>query len=606
VSRRRSTAAALALALTVLVAVAGCGVPHSSNPVVVGEATPKGASNDRAPTPRQGPDRTIDAQELVRRYLRAAAGGNEVGQDPGAMDGAANFARSFFTAAARSTWSPGQDITVVRTRVSLPVVTPGGTRVDVSMQPIGRLNSHGTIEPGAESVAQPYQFTVVQADDGPGLRIANPPPGMLLSDEGLDSLYDVRPIYFWDTGNRTLVPDLRYITKSTSSVNRDVTLAGWLRDGPSAYLRQAVNPVPAAIEIKDRLVLDGSRLRVNLSAKAASVQPQLLKFVVQLRWTLRWLQGAVDLQIEGQRQDLSTNDALTYNPAAVADGQKDPPRFSVVDGQVRQLGGDPVRLPALNSDVNTSVVSAAILRGSAQQVALVRQDGAGRVRLWLGAYRANIPQYGGTDLVAGTMSRPVWLAEPSPRVLVAANGRLYDVPFEGRQPVDETPPGIRAVTAVSVAPDGRRLALVADGRAYVGVVQNDQRSVSVTQVQEVRTGLSDVTGIAWSREEWVVVAGRAGQSALVEATIDSALIEPLQLRNVPGPTVTRVAALPAVRAADPPRGERGLILLEANGRSYNVFSASVEEVSPEPPAPIPTPSTTPAKQPVPTSPFFLD
>jgi hypothetical protein len=596
--------AALLVAVTVL---AGCGVPYDSRPVVIGEAARNGTSNDRTPTPKKGPERITDAQELVRRYLMAVAGGNEVGQDPAAMDSAAAFAKGFLSPDARASWQRGQDITVVRAQVGLPIATATGTRVDVTMRAVGTLKRNGSVEPGAELPADSYQFTVVNVPDGVGLRIANPPPGMLLSDEGLNDLYEVRPIYFWDTAGRRLVPDLRYVTKSMSSAKRDVELAGWLRDGPSPYLSPAVSPVPAAIEIKDRLVLDGNRLRVNLSAKAASVQPQLATFVVQLRWTLRWLSGTVDLQIEGQRQDLPTSEVLMYNPAAVPDSQADPVRLFVVDGQVRQNGGDPSRLPVLGSEDNSNVVSAAILRGAAQQIALVRHDGPGRVRLWLGSYRAGVAQYRPTDLTAASMSRPVGLAEPNPRVLVAADGRLFDVPFESRQPVEETPPGIGAVSAVSVAPDGRRVALIAGGRTYVAVLQADGSSLSVVQVREVQTGLSEPTGVAWSREEWVVVAGRSGgQPALVETTIDSALLEPLRLSNVPGPTVTRVVADPTVRPSDPTRGERGQILLEANGRTYNVFSLSVEEFNLDTPAPAPSSSSGPGRQSLPTAPFFLD
>ena len=39
---------------------------------------------------------------------------------------------------------------------------------------------------------------------GSGLRIDNPPEGMLLSAEGLEALYEARPIYFWDTLEKTL------------------------------------------------------------------------------------------------------------------------------------------------------------------------------------------------------------------------------------------------------------------------------------------------------------------------------------------------------------------------------------------------------------------
>jgi hypothetical protein len=602
------------LGLAVVVPLAGCGVPSSGRPVVVGAAPHNGTTSSSNVPVKEGPTGATDAQELVRRYLKAIAWGNEVSQDQSdALDKATGWAKNFFTPDAQRTWQRGQEITVVRARIDPPVATANGSRVRVAMQPIGTLNNRGTIDPASNPQPQTYEFTVVPAEKGIGLRIADPPDGMLLSDEGLKTLYDEQPIYFWDTTNRHLVPDLRYVNNSVSPANRLVQLTNWLRIGPSDYLRQAVNQVPDAIETNGRPVLDGTPpnagVRVNLSAKAANIQPQLplSHYVEQLRWSLRPWSGPIELQIERQSQNLPVpGDAALDNPAVPPEGQREPPRFCVVDGRARQLGGDPVDVPALSGDANSGVVSAAIVRGPQSPVALVRDDGAGRVRLWLGSYDASSEKarYIRTDVVAATMSQPVGLLapdRPSPATafLVAADGRLFTASVDG-PPVDRTPGGIGAVTAVSVAPDGRRLALVAGGRAYVGVIQSDG-TLSVGPSQELRTGLSDAVGVAWSREEWLVVAGHsAGQSALVELTVDSGRVEPLPLKNLPGLNVTRVVADPVVRP-DYPTSERGPVLVEASGHIYRVFSDSVVEQGPDTSA-----SPSPAKPSAPTAPFFLD
>jgi hypothetical protein len=619
VKLRRRLLAVLSVAALPL-PVVGCGVPSSGPPVVVKDAPRNGApSNSDSVVTKKSPAGANDAQELVKRYLKAVAWGNDTSQDPDATEKAASAAKEFMTADAQSAWQRGQEITIVRAQLNLPTSTANGIRVEVSMQPIGVLNSRGAVDPRPNRAPLTHTFMVVPEEHGRGLRIANPPQGMLLSDEGLDNLYEVQPIYFWDTFNRGLVPDLRYLNRSLSPAKRLVQLTGWLRDGPSEYLKPAVNPLPAAIEIKDWPVLDATPggVRINLSAKAASVQGQLLaKFVLQVRWSLRSLASTVELQIEGQRQELG-RDAGRDNPAAAPDGQKEPPRFAIVDGRVRQLAGDPIAVPALASDDNTGVVSAAILRGPGQQVALVREEAPGRLRLWLGSYNqgTRVAQYAPTDLVAETMSRPVGLTTPptaDPAFLVAADGRLWAVSVTSKQPVDRTPAGFDAVTAVSVARDGRRVAVVAGGRVYAGVLTFEGSSPSVAQLEEVQTTLSDAVGVAWSREEWLVVAGRsAGQSALVELTVDSALVEQMPMRNLAGLNVTRVVADPSVRRDDPSRGERGPIMIEANGHAYRVFSGSVDEYSPETsptptPSPTPAPSGSPAKQSLPSAPFFLD
>ena len=96
-----------------------------------------------------------------------------------------------------------------------------------------------------------------------------------------------------------------------------------------------------------------------------------------------------------------------------------------------------------------------------------------------------------------------------------------------------------------------------------------------------------------------------GQSALVETTIDGALITPLQLLHLPGPAVARVVADPVIHPSDPPEGQRGVMMLEANGHSYNVYSGSVVDLATDPA--FASPSTAPGKEPPPaTAPFFLD
>lgn len=613
---RRLVYAVLAAAL-VAPLLTGCGVPSSSRPVVVGAATPNGSSGDQASITGQGPDRNIDAQELVRRYLHAVAWGNDTSVDPNAISGAITFAQKFLTPDGARTWAPGSDVIVVHARLNLPVPTANGIRVDVAMQPVGVLNKQGVIVPLSTLTAQTYQFTVVPAPDGSGLRIDNPPPGMLLSDDALTSLYELWPVYYWDINNRTLVPDLRYISRAQTPANRDVELANWLVEDPSDYLQPVVK-VPTGIVRKDRLVRDGTHLRINLSGAAAGIADQLPKFVVQLRWTLRWFTGTVDLQIEGQHQNLAAVDMFAYNLAAPQSGQDDQARFCVVDGRVRQFSGDATAASALSSDANTGVVSAAIIHGSAQQTALVRQDSPGKVRLWLGSVQQDAVRYQPTDLVASSYSRPAGIVSVTgsvARVLIAADGRLYDYPFDARQPGtrrerEVTPPGIGPVSDVSVSPDGRRVALVAGGLAYVGVLQGpmDGSPVSVAQLRQVPVGLADVTAVAWSREEYIVVAGRSGgQSALVETTIDGALSTPMQLRFLPGPTVTvtRVVADPLIRSAALPEGQRGSIMLEADGHSYNVYSGSVADLANDPSFAAPSPA--PSKQPpVITAPFFLD
>ena len=202
------------------------------------------------------------------------------------------------------------------------------------------------------------------------------------------------------------------------------------------------------------------------------------------------------------------------------------------------------------------------------------------------------------------MSRPVWFDAPGPRVLVAADGRIFDVSAGGSRVDDRTPNGLISVTAIAVAPDGRRLAMIAGGRVYLASLQVEGDSVTVGAVRELAVfGLTEPGAIGWSREERVVVAGRKNAAAaLVEVTVDGAQQDQLRVNNLGTLVVTRLVAYPQ----NPMKGLRGYIMIEANDQAYNVFSDQAVPLSPDN-APSSGASPKPAVGvPAPTAPFFVD
>jgi hypothetical protein len=606
---------AVALAVASAVTVTGCGVPERTQPVIVGNPPREGGTPDVGNGLPPEPAGATSAQNLVERYLQAAAGGNEsTTERPKPFDDAVVRVKEFLTGTAAASWKYGdsRDLNVVQATVAPAVRADTGDRVDVVLRPVGTLNQRGELEPAGDR--QPFTWSAkVVPPEGPGttMRIDNPPDGLLLSTTGLNELYEARSIYFWDSNDRYLVPDLRYVALGVPEEQRANNLVDWLRLGPSEWLKSAVNVVPDSIQVKDRVSIGSqpdSRWQVNVAAKAFGMLDQLSRFSTQLQWTLRPGSGAVDLRIENQKVSLPPTDYRKYNRDYLPDNQ-DPLPFCVSGGQVRQIAGTPVTIPALSGQDNAGVLQAAIASSptsvtSPQAVAVVRAEG-NQQRLYMGS--ADQRDVGGvgivrTDLAAPTLSRPVWLVNSGPRVLVAAGGRLYDVVVTGRTTQVNRVGDVDGIAAFALAPDGRRLAYLSRGRIYVAplLISNDRLAVgSAREVSTAQGDLTDPVGVAWSRENWLVVAGRVnGKTALVEFTVDGGLAQSLQLSNLAEMTITQVVARPVVRPGD----ERAKlpsrrIMVEANGRAQQVFFASVDAV------PNPTPS---AQQAVPTAPFFMD
>jgi hypothetical protein len=614
--RLRSGVAALTAGL--VLAAGGCGVPRSGAPIDRGTAPPalpQGRSGPQAP---EGPDGALTAQDLVRRYLQAAAWGNSKSADrPGAIDDAELRLRGFFTSEAVSSWSPGdRELNLVR--VALGDAHPAGdgsVTVDATLEPVGVLDEFGSVHPASDPAPVHTTFRAVPTDHGRGWRFVSAPSGFYLDVAQLNVWYTPRTIYFWAAGSDSvLVPDTRYMPTAVIKDKQANEIWRWLAKGPSDPLAPAVAPLPDNVNLKDKIVTEQERgdsvLVVNLTSEAAGVQ-QLQDLMVQFRWSMRPSDIPVQLRIEGVRKDVdgSSSRYLRANPAVWPAEQREPEKLFVLDRSARPVAQPVAAGPTvLNAKENRDVDSAALARFGEQQLsALVRQEpDSGRLRLWLGRITAQgdarMATYRQTEVVGATMSRPVWLSGSTPRVMVAVDGQLMAVTAEGQATgVATFPGGPTAVTAVAAAPDGRRIALITGGQAGVATLRVDGDVLSLRGYRPLAPGLAEARGIDWSREDTVLVGGRAvSGSPLILLAVDGTRRIPVDRAGLPGMVITKLVAYPNDPTA--PTGDQVQAMFEAGGQAYNVFSQTVQPLVPLDASP----STSPGAQqvPVPTAPFF--
>jgi hypothetical protein len=166
-----------------------------------------------------------------------------------------------------------------------------------------------------------------------------------------------------------------------------------------------------------------------------------------------------------------------------------------------------------------------------------------------------------------------------------------------------------AIKALSVAPDGRRLALVTSTKVYVTTLTDSAAPLSVGTLRELDPGgLTGLSGVAWSAENQLAVVGTvtgaggagssAGTSGLVEVSIDNASRAPVTASA--GLLITGVTAVPK----DPVNNTGQPITVEAGGRAYFVFTSNVVPVKREASPTDPSPS--PAAAPPLSAPFYLE
>ncbi|HEU4346285.1 MAG TPA: LpqB family beta-propeller domain-containing protein [Actinoplanes sp.] len=581
----------------------GCGIPNNTEVVRLrpGPSTGVSSGDDVSPARITRAD-TTDKAKFVENYLQAAAGD---------YAGAAERVKEFLSPDAAVNFKAAGDIKVVR-KVEDPLVEPGSPEVSIKVREVGTLSQRGILESSDDGEIR-LQFTLRSIQGRQGLFVTKAPAGLLLSDVALDRFYAQRTIYFWNQDNTGLVPDLRYMPLSVPPEQQPTVIIDWLTGGPSAWLAGVVDALPEGTKLIGNVpAVSNDTLQINLSDQAVppddpSAPDRLQK---QLRWSLLpGLPGTLELAVEHQqpRRYVGT-DFLAHNPAyRVVDG---PERFVVYNGQVHRLAGSsradqpvPVIAPAANRNIRMAALATS---GDRSYAALVVNESGGRPALRVGAAgageQATLRRIG----LSGAVGRPVWAKSPvgadaGTSGLVPIGGRLWSFSADGgsiRQVEWPNSPG--AITAVAVAPDAHRVALLAGGRLYVAALSSSENGAQLSGPHAVPTVLRDLTAVDWGSESTLVVAGISPENnrvAMMDVSIDGAT-QTNRLADLGSKPVTYLATQPA----NPAREEAAVAV------AYVVDGAAYDEANPDrlDAGDLAKPLADPPAGVLPGAPFFLN
>ncbi|WP_329107581.1 LpqB family beta-propeller domain-containing protein [Micromonospora sp. NBC_01699] len=604
------------VALLLCVGLVGCGIPGESEVRVDGKGPQSGQDSGGDLTQRLPQRQDSDLPEQVAaNYLTAAAGGetNEIYQRVNSYipEGGGKLKLKVGSEPA---------INLVRLIGQPQAKGVEGTAsflVTIQVQQVGVLRMDGSVgEP--ELTERSYVFEVGpalasttggQAQPAGGMWVVNPPPVLLMSTSALFSYYSQRTIYFWNAGRTALVPDLRYLPRSVPKESQATELLGWLIGGPAPWLSPAAVPLPEGTSRIGNAPMSGGRLEVNLSMPASEVNDNvdLDRLFTQLAWSLLppnpegvgGDDGELELKIQSQRRKVADVDEYrrANQPYALTDS---PIRFCVFEGAVHQLrdGEEAVESVPIEPEENRNIRSAALSRnGNQVGAALVSADGdRWRLRVATGAEPLRIFA---ASASYPSMERPIWLKGTDPRApigLVVADGNLYRFDSNA-QLVRISLPGVPGrVTGVGAAPDGHRIAVIADGALYVAALSTDGGTVSVGRARRLVTSLATVTAVDWSGESGLAVAGaQPDRRSVIENIGVDGVLENLLVDNTRG-DVLHLAAYP-----DNPLSRTQLgVMYETNGAaSSSNRLIGREQVAPNPGLP---PSTNPSSKP--SAPFF--
>ncbi|GAB4049632.1 hypothetical protein GCM10028775_18820 [Catellatospora paridis] len=518
------------LAGATAVALAGCGIGVRDDVVRDGlgpSAGPELTSSDGVKPPPWRRDET-DPAKLVGDFLQAAAGDHGAAHET--IMGAA---RQYIAPDEQDEWSPGSNVVLVK----VEQMTRAGDTVDVEVRRLGVLTPDGQVLPYDGTEHDKYTFKFGPAAGG-GLVLTDPPQELLLDVDKLKTYYLRLPIYFWNTDNISLVPDLRYLPRAVPEEQVNNRLFDWLVKGPSAWLSGAVLGLPEGTRRLGSVVEDANQITVNLGALAdAAVRDGL---AAQLYWTL-WPEGRQRLQLQLEGRDVTTDYQFPDKNLAASPSARDPKSYAVVDGKLTRVARQGESYPPLENllpdAVNEDLVSAAVAKDETA-FALVRRSGGGKQELYIGPRSAPQdksttndtaakPTIHSTGLTGDSISRPIWLDRAGATALVLHDGKLSVVPVHGTSPtgVDTALVAFGKITGVTVAPDGRRMALVIGGRLYVApLLRASAKSFKVGKPRRVATSLAGrLREVAFLQEDTVVVSTTDDVAELAYVTVDGAI-----------------------------------------------------------------------------------
>lgn len=539
-SRRR----ALPLLVMLLALLAGCsGVPLHSKPEAV-RSVERG--NDAASQPSIGPLPGAAPRDLVAGFLRAGV----------AADAGHSASRQFLTNDAARKWQDGSVTILEELQVNNAVTNGDSSTVEVTGRQIGQLDAGGTYSPVLKNVGvgDTNTFSFGLSRVGGQWRIDRLQPGVLIDESSFISDYKPRPLYFFDSTESVLVPDLRYSALGGGALA--TWLVGQLVAGPRPELAQSVlNEVPDQVDPRRVLVSLGDPIKVEMPGSGQLDRIGSRGLAAQLAFTLSQVQfgtAAITLTDSGKVVTVPgvgvTFDTTPFSSLSTADSALDGQAYYVRDG-------------ALISGLDDKPVTGALGQPTAGlgSVAVRRQNGD----LSVAAVSGNTLRLGTSSKVlpvglpAGALSRPEWRTG-DPAVWIGSayrGGSIFRVGANRRwQQVSVTssrgglPPG--AVLALRFSPDGVRVVAVikaADGtqQAWIGSVVTSGPDVRIDSVEAITpTGLA-VSDVGWfDATTLVMVAVSPNDEVRVwRVQTDGSLLDPDTTAGLPG-SPDAIAAAP--------------------------------------------------------------
>jgi hypothetical protein len=542
-ARRRPLLRWLVVALAALASVAGCAdVPASGPlqstklPASVGgqqQGNPCCAQIMSPPKPGWSP------VQMVQNFILASA---DFGENHA-------IARQYLTVSANTTWQPGPGpaVTVIAGTPNVSSVLPPQLNspkteiVEITAKELGAVNRTGQYIPapdGQKSLTQRFGLRLVNGQwriDSLPSQSVKLSRELLLSKDFFQLTYQPRNLYYFDPYYKNLVPDPVFLPINTADPATALVNAllaepqGWLEGAAYSGFPAGSRPVRVQIPPGSKTAI------VDVSMpKTAATRSSLAEMSAQLVWTLtstsygsRTIQ-AVKLEVNGRAWTPPGSASAVQDRTDYPQPCLQPPRpqslyFLTASGAVRVLTGHGTASALVPGQAGSSQVPLTSIAVSPDQHYLAGTSPSAGGTLYtadLAAAAQPRASQSARDLhvrLAGLkVSAASWDYQDELWVAGTLHGRLAVRMFRGKGggPVTVTlPPGIQQITALRVAPDGVRVALIVATKAgphvLLAAVVHSANQITLSSAGQLGADLADPSSLSWYSADHLLVVDQA-------------------------------------------------------------------------------------------------
>ena len=544
-----SRLSAAALGVLLVAFLTGCvsipsGGPVLSYPVTSG---PGGQSQPFMQRIPQAPQATWTPTEVVQGFITAS----------GSLGNLQQIANEYLTSQFSKTWNPKWSATVYsKGPFVAPPTAPGGScsssskdnpkqrrpqkTAEVEVTGAVQANVQGTggyAVASAKAPQQPEYFGLVQ-EAGGAWRINCAPQKLLLTSYLFSIDYQQRNLYFFDPKYQVLVPDPVYVPLNATPAELMNNLVSDLEKPPKDWLSGATfTAFPLGTDVGD-VTLDGGTATVNLTGAIAKASPQVLQQVsAQLWWTLT-SSGQANQANQANQAVQSVELVLGGKPWIPLNVQQNPVQnqsqysppppaktgvFYYLDSAgyvVEQNGpqGTPRRIgPSIGKGFSQIAVSPLV--GGVQYVAALSGGAQASGTLYTGQLGGKLVKRGtGYSSMSWDPNGYLWTTSDDQIFRLRGNARLGQSAF---QPVPVNVPNVPTASgsfsAIRVAPDGVRVAIIVGGSVLnFGAITSEPGPRSQPDFKIVLSPFyvavpgTTLTAVTWYGTDNVITLGTPG------------------------------------------------------------------------------------------------